>query len=182
MYKRQLDSCGLSPLFNGLNNYDCAQMLVNAGSDVNFSFTMSGESGITILHLACASDYRIVKLLLENGADVNAVTSDGNTPLIYLLDGCYEHETNMFRIFFEFMRFGATCSTVNKHGISAMNARYLPEELKNYILNKLRDERWERRGWILCHRERKQEVECNNAFGSLIELPDDVFKNIIKFI
>ena len=68
-----LDSCGLSPLFNGINNYDCVHMLVNAGADVNFSFTMGGgESGITLLHLACSSDYRIVELLLENGADVNA--------------------------------------------------------------------------------------------------------------
>ena len=179
-----LDSCGLSPLLNGINNYDCAHMLVNAGADVNFSFTMSGESGITLLHLACSSDYRIVELLLENGADVNAVTSDGNTPLIYLLDGCccYEHKTNMSRIFFQFMRFRATCSNVNKHGISAMNARYLPEEFKSSILNRLKDERWSKRGWIICHRERNQEVERNNAFRSLIEAPDDVFKNIIKFI
>ena len=159
-------------------------MLVNAGADVNFSFTMSGESGMTLLHLACASEYRIVELLLENGADVNAVTSDGNTPLIYLLDGCccYEHETNMSRIFFQFMKFRATCSIVNKHGISAMNARYLPEAFKSSILNRLRDEMWERRGWIICHRERNQKVELNNAFGSLIESSDDVFKNIIKFL
>jgi len=79
------------------------------------------------------------------------------------------------------MRFRATCSNVNKHGISAINARYLPEAFKSSILNKLKDERWERRGWILCHRERKQEVE-RNAFGSLIESSDDIFKNIIKFI
>ena len=180
-----LDSRGLSPLFYGINNYRCAHMLVNAGADVNFSFTMRGISGMTLLHLVCARNCIIVELLLENGANVNAVTSDGNTPLLYLLNRCdsYDYDTNMPSNFFQFMKFGATCSNVNKYGISAMNSLYLREEFKSSILNRLKDERWSKRGWIICHRERKkQEFERNNAFRSLTEVPDDVFKNIIKFI
>ncbi|KAH6673675.1 ankyrin repeat-containing domain protein [Halenospora varia] len=64
---------------NGLLN-----SIVSAGADVNVGDYMDK---ITALHVACAKkNAEAVKVLVEQGADINAMTSDGWTPLMVAID------------------------------------------------------------------------------------------------
>lgn len=62
------------------NNYESVEMLLRAGSDVNFKFSDYPEE--TLLHRACRnSDVKMVELLLKYGANVDAKNASGETPL-----------------------------------------------------------------------------------------------------
>ena len=69
----------VSPLISAVKeeSLQCVQELLGAGADVNAS-----DGVDTALMVACESGNRsMVRFLLENGADVNAETSDGRTAL-----------------------------------------------------------------------------------------------------
>jgi ankyrin repeat protein len=60
------------------NNVAAAQRLIEQGADVNAS-----DIGQTVLHRAAQNGHiKVMKLLLEHGADVNARDDRGQTPLI----------------------------------------------------------------------------------------------------
>jgi len=186
-----LDSNGISPLFkwiqnegNSFHGRKVIKSLIQNGSDVNFSTTYGGEDNFTLLHLSCSTTFLVSRTLLKNGADVNSVTSSGTTPIIYLLDNMWEHDINTLYIFEEFMQYGAKCSMINKKGVSVLNARHICfEEMKVQICNRIRQERWERRGWILMYKERMNyEKKSNHIIDYIIESPEDIFKNILQFI
>ena len=66
--------------------YGIVEFLVKEGACVK----CSGRNGITVLHNAARiNDLKSVKLLVENGADVNAEDLYGGTPLMYATESGY---------------------------------------------------------------------------------------------
>ena len=58
--------------------------------------------GQTPLHRACStSSFRTAKLLLQYGADVNALTENGNTPIM-MLAGQNKHSKQFFKLLLDF--------------------------------------------------------------------------------
>ena len=78
------DSFGSTPLYMAVccENVDLSliEHLIQKGADVNYKNT---SDGLTSLHYAisCGSD-DVARLLIEKGANVNAIADDGTTPLI----------------------------------------------------------------------------------------------------
>jgi ankyrin repeat protein len=78
------DSFGLAPLHLAVCCKDVdisfIENLIQKGADVNYKDT---SDGLTSLHYAisCGSD-DVTRVLIEKGADVNAIADDGTTPLI----------------------------------------------------------------------------------------------------
>ena len=63
------------------NSLERVRKLINKNADVNKARGMYGET--TLLYSASDKGHTaVVKLLIENGADVNLATTDGLTPLI----------------------------------------------------------------------------------------------------
>ncbi|XP_046848204.1 ankyrin repeat domain-containing protein 16-like [Xenia sp. Carnegie-2017] len=85
-----IDDCGKNPLHVAAesDSLDCARLLIEAERDcVNYTDFL----GRTSLHLAAvrSKDERFIKLLLENGADVNARDDSRWTPLLHVaFKGC----------------------------------------------------------------------------------------------
>lgn len=79
---------GLNPLCHAImqRRLDMVAFLIQHGANPD---QRSFESGFNSLHIACYSDYQsdnsqlidIIKLLLANGADINAMTSSNKSPL-----------------------------------------------------------------------------------------------------
>jgi len=75
---------GEFPLFYGVKNgnYTVCKYLIEKGADVNQIYTHN-NTNITSLHLACyKNNMRVAKLLIQNGANLNAQDNDDNTPLL----------------------------------------------------------------------------------------------------
>ena len=68
------DGDGWTPLFTLLNRkdtcVDAVHLLIEAGADVHARVV---TGGMTALHMSCRNDVRIMKLLIENGANVNTM-------------------------------------------------------------------------------------------------------------
>jgi ankyrin repeat protein len=78
------DSHGLTPLVRAARrgNYDAAVALLDGGADPNLFDSIWTRPGWSpLMNAVHKSQPRIVKLLIEHGADVNAHTTDGTTPL-----------------------------------------------------------------------------------------------------
>lgn len=77
------------PLHNAayFGKRDVAEVLLgNGGFEVNGRFS---EEELTPLHLAIKEQHvSVVQVLLKNGADANAVTSEKQTPLILAIQKC----------------------------------------------------------------------------------------------
>lgn len=76
-------------------DYEGAKRALEAGANVNFregkaffdGAKASFESGYTALHYAAErGNTKIVQLLVENGADINAKNDFGNTPLLLAIN------------------------------------------------------------------------------------------------
>jgi ankyrin repeat protein len=84
---------GETPLYYSARWWGCVgviELLIRKGADINvrcnddllIDHKLSITRGLTPLHVAAArGDVQAVKLLLENGGDVNSRTGDGQTPL-----------------------------------------------------------------------------------------------------
>jgi ankyrin repeat protein len=81
-----MDQWGNSAIHNSLNSYKMTRLLIDRGIDVNAQKKVNTDQQ-SPLHIACISDseVRIVKLLLESGADPKIVDVAGKTPLDYAL-------------------------------------------------------------------------------------------------
>lgn len=81
------DQWGNSAIHNSLRSYDMTKVLIDRGIDVNAKKEKNTDQQ-TPLHIACISDseLRIVKLLLESGADPTIVDVVGKTPLDYAVE------------------------------------------------------------------------------------------------
>lgn len=73
---------GDTPLVNACiySYYDNVEMLIKKGANVNLGF-----DDINIVPLMTVKDFRIARLLIDNGANVNAKTTHGHTPLMYMI-------------------------------------------------------------------------------------------------
>jgi ankyrin repeat protein len=77
---------GLSPLYGAVieRQFDAAVFLLDFGADVN---SANGPARRSPLHQAVLNgDVGVIKLLLSRGANVNATTTHGRTPLDYAVD------------------------------------------------------------------------------------------------
>lgn len=104
----------------------------------NFSLEEKNKDGQTPLHWAAGSvarewrncaDPDMIKLLLENGANVNATDNNGKTPLInHILNTCDFDADTMLKVVPELLKFGADLSIKDKDGKRAED--YLQELMK----------------------------------------------------
>ena len=67
-------------------------MLIEAGADVKHANT---QTGYTPLHHAASKPWQLAKSLIEAGADLNAVTNRGETPLGF---ACYWSRWEVVRV------------------------------------------------------------------------------------
>ena len=86
------DHEGYSAIHNAVDkqHHDVVVKLLDAGVDVDLrikSQAPSAVAGTTPLHWACANlDEEMVKILVEGGADINALSGKASTPLSYVYD------------------------------------------------------------------------------------------------
>ncbi|KAJ6254865.1 ankyrin repeat and protein kinase domain-containing protein [Anaeramoeba flamelloides] len=103
----QKDQKGLTPLYYAVSSRRIApvKILIKRGARLDFHF---GDEGKLALHFACnIGRPDIVELLIKHGADVDAMSTAGFTPLYYAIEsgfvGCVEmllkHNANMNLIF-----------------------------------------------------------------------------------
>lgn len=74
-YRGHSGFSGSTALHEAAQNYEKAKVIIDAGADPNIRC----DSGYSALHRS--GDKRVVELLIENGADVNATDNRGETPL-----------------------------------------------------------------------------------------------------
>lgn len=117
----------------GTSNLAAFKILADAGADLTVK-----DDGYTLLHRAAQfkktdDSLEIIKLLLAKGADINAVTDAGWTPLMFLLslvestDADYAQTVEALKIM---LAAGADPSLVNKKGKTVrdmFNAEKAPE-------------------------------------------------------
>ena len=66
----------------GKVDLDFAELILSKGADVNEAATSGDVAGWTAIHYAASNgNAELLKFLIKNGANVNAVTADGKTPL-----------------------------------------------------------------------------------------------------
>lgn len=89
-----------TPLLKSIEykNTNIVQLLVDYGADVN---EVDAMNGMTLLHYACRDCYdaKIIKCLLKNGASMEALDNNGNTPRMQLLNIFYNRYTEKKLIF-----------------------------------------------------------------------------------
>src|SRR6218665_197004 len=95
-------ACGQTALSNCLQNYEIMALLISYGANVKYV----DRNGLTILMELFMSGEppsarSCVRLLLENGVDVNAVCDEGCNALRYALDVSYEKISDI-RLLFEY--------------------------------------------------------------------------------
>jgi ankyrin repeat protein len=66
----------------GKVDLEFAELILSKGADVNEAATSGDVAGWAAIHYAASNgNAELLKFLIKNGADVNAVTADGKTPL-----------------------------------------------------------------------------------------------------
>lgn len=96
-------------------NIDAVSFLLEKGADVNAKQYFQNCQGVTALLKAAAGGYtEIVKILLENGADVYAKTGAGNTALMKASEGGYIEAVSML------VEMGADVNAKDNWGMTAL--------------------------------------------------------------
>lgn len=83
------DKEGWSPLLNalGMNHFQAAEILIDAGADVNYKLPTSPFDKTPLMKAASVGSLSMVEILLSKGAAVNAKREDGTTALIFAASG-----------------------------------------------------------------------------------------------
>jgi len=81
-------------------NTEIAEFFIDMGADVKVKeYISSNDYNISVLHTACLKDdLATVKMLVENGAEVDAIDGKGRTPLF---DACAVGNVNIVKYLFE---------------------------------------------------------------------------------
>lgn len=199
------DFLGKTPLYLVYDSEKCARVLLNAGADPECkiprgwwfhrsafddllsgeistdcvdSTLMQGRSWETAIHGVETRSPEVLRLLLENGAGVNTVDSDGNTALLRLLSHrvLTHHLLMVFNILFSF---GASCTIRNTYGEKAADMP-LPKHypgIAERVENREREENWfRRRPFFLVL------VKCASASGDSGVVAEDTECGILKLL
>lgn len=83
------DKEGWSPLLTalGMNHFQAAEILIDAGADVNYMLPISPFDKTPLMKAASVGSLSMVEILLSKGAAVNAKREDGTTALIFAASG-----------------------------------------------------------------------------------------------
>lgn len=106
---------------------ETCRLFIQYGADVNHH----GDDGGTVLHQACwqYKNENILKLLVENGANVDAKDNNGNTPLM----GCAR--TNRYENIKTLVDLGANLNIKNNKGLSLLDM-VAEQDFRNFLINK----------------------------------------------
>ncbi|MBT3827584.1 hypothetical protein HOL34_02065 [bacterium] len=111
-----IDDSGLTPLAYAVyhNTIDIARLLIKKGASVN-SKIKSGYGTLLSVAVSLGSKAKeMVKLLVENGADVNRKDSYGNTPFTKCINENYKELVKLF------MEHGADLGVKDRYGFSPL--------------------------------------------------------------
>lgn len=91
--------------------FDVAKDMIKSGVDVNIKSDMD----FTALHLACYFGYvELVTLLIDSGADINAIDSTGSTPILRAVYN--NHVSNRFEVIKILIDARANLDVQNRYG------------------------------------------------------------------
>ena len=168
----QRDFMGRTPLFLVYESVRCAEILLNGGADPNrkiprgfwfhreiFDEYVAGECGEgfidaamqngksweSLIHSVHTRSPEVTRLMLERGAYVDSVDSDGNSALLRLLSyGSVSGHT--FEVLNILLEYGASCTLRNKDGKAAADMPlYQHESVRWLIDQKAMEQKWLRK-------------------------------------
>lgn len=214
------DFMGKTPLYLVYESVKCAGVLLDSGADPNLKIPrgfwfhrhvfdavvhekhgaefedgpmLQGRSWERVIHGVHYRSPKVIQLLLERGAGVDSVDSDGNTPLLRLLShgALTRHALDVFNVLFSF---GASCTLRNNEGkaVTDMPLQTHPL-LAGRIDERARSEHWSRRrGMFLVlakyssvSNDSEWEAECGivKVLASRGYIASEGFvRNIVEFI
>ncbi len=101
------------------NYTEIVELIINSGADINSHESFLKE---TPLHRICARfnpNFRIIKLLLDKGADVNAVNISGKTPVFYCT---FSYSVELLNLL---VQYGADLNIRDKYNNTLLHDDYL---------------------------------------------------------
>lgn len=120
------------------------QSLLNT-NEKHMESLMEGRSWELALHGVHFRSLGVTRALLERGADIDAVDSDGNTPMMRLMQkrSATLHDLEVFRLL---LSFGASCTATNLLGQTALDMPLAKHPLmREGVVGRVNDENWTRR-------------------------------------
>jgi ankyrin repeat protein len=100
-------------------HFEAAKDLIKRGADVNFH---NGRNTALIISVFNQQPVEFTRLLIENGADVNAIDSPHkNNALWYALAMLRGDKCKYFDNIIELLKYGADPFNVNKHGLTPLS-------------------------------------------------------------
>lgn len=106
---------------------------------------MDGRSWELALHGVQYRSLGVIRALLERGADIDAVDSDGNTAMMRLMQkrSATLHDLEVFRLL---LLFGASCTATNLLGQTALDMPLAKHPLVHEgVVGRVKDQNWARR-------------------------------------
>ena len=121
------------------NNYDKLSELLSKYKKRNVNINFDYNGGFTPLDYSILhrSSIKIIKMLIDYGADINKQNISGVTPLMFA-SSRVKMDFHNFDIVIFLIKAGADWNIKDKHNLDFLD--YLPEEKERYILKNFRIE------------------------------------------